>query len=49
MWRACARNTIYKLIFILSIAFTAIVMVTGGIKNGEGNTVYSTMVTYSTF
>ena len=31
------RNTIYKLIFILSIAFTAIVMVTGGIKNGEGN------------
>lgn len=32
------RNTIYKLIFILSIAFTAIVMVTGGIKNGEGNT-----------
>ena len=31
------RNTIYKIIFILSIAFTAIVMVTGGIKNGEGN------------
>ena len=31
------RNTIYKLIFILSIAFTAIVMVTGGIKNAEGN------------
>ncbi len=31
------RNTIYKLIFILSIAFTAIVMLTGGIKNGEGN------------
>lgn len=31
------RNTIYKLIFILSIAFTGIVMLTGGIKNGEGN------------
>ena len=31
------RNTIYKMIFILSIAFTALVMVTGGIKNGEGN------------
>ncbi len=32
------RNTIYKLIFILSIAFTALVIITGGIKNGEGNT-----------
>ena len=32
------RNTIYKLIFILSIAFTALVMVTQGIKTGEGNT-----------
>ena len=31
------RNTIYKLIFILSIAFTAIVMVTNGIKTGAGN------------
>ncbi len=31
------RNTIYKLIFILSIAFTAIVLLTNGIKNGEGN------------
>ena len=31
------RNTIYKMIFILSIAFTALVMITGGIKNGEGN------------
>ena len=38
------RNTIYKLIFILSIAFTAIVMVTGGIKNGEGNTVLVILV-----
>lgn len=31
------RNTIYKLIFILSIAFTCLVMLTQGIKNGEGN------------
>ena len=31
------RNTIYKLIFVLSIAFTALVMVTQGIKTGEGN------------
>ncbi len=31
------RNTIYKLIFVLSIVFTAAVMLTGGIKNGEGN------------
>ena len=32
------RNTIYKLIFILSIVFTGLVMLTQGIKNGEGNT-----------
>lgn len=32
------RNTIYKLIFILSIAFTAIVIVTQGIVNAKGNT-----------
>ncbi len=31
------RNTIYKLIFVLSIVFTGAVMLTGGIKNGEGN------------
>ncbi len=31
------RNTIYKLIFILSIAFTGLVMLTQGIKNGEDN------------
>ena len=31
------RNTIYKMIFILSIAATALVIVTQGIKNGEGN------------
>ncbi len=32
------RNSIYKLIFILSIAFTAIVYFTKGISNGYGNT-----------
>lgn len=31
------RNTIYKLIFVLFIVFTGAVMLTGGIKNGEGN------------
>ena len=31
------RNTVYKLIFVLSIVFTAAVIVTGGIKNGAGN------------
>ena len=38
------RNTIYKLIFILSIIFTGIVIVTGGIKNGEGNMVLTVLV-----
>ena len=38
------RNTIYKLIFVLSIIFTALVMVTGGIKNGEGNTLLIILV-----
>ena len=32
------RNTIYKMIFILSIAATALVIATQGIKNGENNT-----------
>ena len=31
------RNTMYKLIFIASIVVTALVIVTGGIKNGNGN------------
>ena len=38
------RNTIYKLIFILSIAFTGLVMATQGIKNGEGNTLLIVLV-----
>jgi len=31
------RNTIYKIIFALSIIFTVLVILTGGIKNGYGN------------
>ncbi len=38
------RNTIYKLIFIISIALTAIVVVTGGIENGAGNTLLVVLV-----
>ncbi len=38
------RNTIYKLIFILSIVFTGLVMVTGGIKNGQGNMLFVVLV-----
>lgn len=38
------RNTIYKLIFIFSILFTGIIIVTGGIKNGEGNMALTILV-----
>lgn len=38
------RNTIYKIIFILSIVFTAIVIATSGIENGAGNTFLTAMV-----
>ena len=38
------RNTIYKLIFILSIALTGLVILTGGIQNGAGNTVLTILV-----
>ena len=38
------RNTIYKIIFTLSIIFTAIIIVTGGIANGEGNMVLTVLV-----
>ncbi|MDE6435288.1 MAG: OFA family MFS transporter [Lachnospiraceae bacterium] len=38
------RNTIYKLIFILSIAFTGIIILTSGIKNGEGNLLLTILV-----
>ncbi len=38
------RNTIFKIIFALSIIFTAIVIFTGGIENGAGNTVLTVLV-----
>ena len=38
------RNTIYKIIFILSIVFTAIVIATREIENGVGNTFLTAMV-----
>ncbi len=31
------RNTVYKMIFVISIALTGIVLLTGGIANGNGN------------
>lgn len=38
------RNTVYKIIFVLSIVFTAIIIVTNGIKNGAGNTLLVILV-----
>ncbi len=38
------RNTIYKLIFILSIVFTALVIFTRGIENGAGNILLTGLV-----
>ncbi len=38
------RNTIYKMIFILSIAFTGLVIATQGIKEGNGNTLLTVLV-----
>lgn len=38
------RNTIYKIIFALSIALTAVVVITGGIANGAGNIVLTALV-----
>ena len=38
------RNTIYKLIFILSIVFTGIVILTGGMANGHSNVVLAALV-----
>ncbi|MBQ4576834.1 MAG: MFS transporter, partial [Firmicutes bacterium] len=38
------RNTIYKLIFVLSIAFNALVLVTGGIENGADNMLSAALV-----
>ncbi len=38
------RNTIYKIIFILSIVLTALVIVTGGIEHGSGSLILSALV-----
>ena len=38
------RNPIYTLIFIISIALTGVVILTGGIANGEGNGVLIAIV-----
>jgi len=38
------RNSVYKLIFALSITLTAIVVVTGGIAKGAGNTALTILV-----
>ncbi len=38
------RNTVYKIIFVVSIALTAAVIVTGGIKNGNGNMALTVLV-----
>ncbi len=38
------RNTIYKLIFIISIALTGIVVLTGGVANGNGNMALTILV-----
>ena len=38
------RNTVFKIIFVLSIVFTGLVIVTGGIKNGNGNMLLTVLV-----
>ncbi|MBQ7920196.1 MAG: MFS transporter [Lachnospiraceae bacterium] len=38
------RNTIYKIIFIISIVLTGLTIVTGGIANGAGNMVLTALV-----
>ncbi len=38
------RNTVFKMIFVLSIVFTGLVIVTGGIKNGNGNMLLTVLV-----
>lgn len=39
-----SRNTIYKVIFILSLIFTVLVIATNGIKNGAGNIILTALV-----
>ncbi len=38
------RNTVYKIIFAMSILLTAVVVFTGGISNGAGNMVLTALV-----
>lgn len=38
------RNTVYKIIFSLSILLTALVIITGGIANGAGNVALTVLV-----
>lgn len=38
------RNTVYKMIFLISIVLTALVILTNGITNGTGNILLSTLV-----
>jgi len=38
------RNTVYKMIFVISIALTAVVLFTGGIENGNGNIILTILV-----
>ena len=38
------RNTIYKIIFVMSIVLTGLVIVTGGIANGSGNMILTVLV-----
>jgi OFA family oxalate/formate antiporter-like MFS transporter len=38
------RNTMYKIIFIASIALTVVVILTGGIQNGAGNGILIALV-----
>ena len=38
------RNTIYKMIFVISIVLTGVVILTGGIENGNGNIVLTVLV-----
>ncbi len=38
------RNTIYKLIFVISIVLTGIVVLTSGVANGSGNIVLAVLV-----
>ncbi len=38
------RNTVYKMIFVISIVLTALVVFTGGVANGNGNILLTVLV-----